>query len=143
MSAGKMRHRESLALYEKYIQDIRFTKSQIWHTLHLTVLGNSGIIGLSLILRNNMHYLYFYYYRPLLITALILLSALGYRAIMYQQESLKKFRLCRTYYQRNLLSQDVSTVEPPITEANETFFNNLFLMIIAASFTLSLFLLIW
>jgi hypothetical protein len=72
-----------------------------------------------------------------------LLSALGYRAIMYQQESLKKFRLCRTYYQRKLLSQDVSTVEPPITEANETFFNNLFLMIIAASFTLSLFLLIW
>jgi hypothetical protein len=142
MTEGKMRHRESLALYEKYVQDIRFTKSQIWHTLHLTVLGNSGIIGLSFILRGNMHYLYLYYYRPLFITALILLSALGYRATMYHQESLKKFRLCRSHYQQKLLTQDISTVEPPIAETNENFFNSLFLIIIAASFILSLLLVI-
>ncbi len=142
MSAGKMRHRESLALYEKYIQDIRFTKSQIWHTLHLTVLGNSGIIGLSFILRNNMHYFYFYYYRPLLITALILLSALGYRATMYHQEALEKFRDCRIHYQQKLLTQDITTFEPPITDTNKNFFNSLFLIIIIASFVLSLLLII-
>lgn len=143
MSEGNMKHQEILALYDKFIQDIRFTKNQIWHTLHLTVLGNSGIIGLSLILRNDpLHPHYLYFYRPILIIALILLSVLGYRATMYQQESLEKFRDCRTYYQHKLLNQDIFQVEPLITETNKRFFNNMFLIIISASFILSLLLII-
>jgi hypothetical protein len=136
MSEENLKHTDLLALYNKAIEDIRFTKNQIWNTLYLTILGMSGIIGLTVYLEDAE--ITISRYKTWAAVIIVVLFIFGLVTFIFHQLSLNQFRKMKIYY-HNLLSQKhLISKDNALRKCNICFFIliNPVLMISATMFAL-------
>lgn len=91
MDDREMLCKELLALKEQIVQEIRFTKTQIWNTTYLTILAISAIIAAYLYI-NQGNAFYHYIFRVFFIIPVTLIGLLGVIVVNLHQNTLGRNR---------------------------------------------------
>lgn len=130
--------------YQIFVEEIRFTKNQIWQTVYLTILAFSGIIALGLICKTLVNLL--------LGVAVILIWFLSSKTLKYHNFSIEDYRYLRNETRKLLIEEEAAekekiknNIESKLIERNkpqDLFFKNLFLIIISIAAALSILVLL-